>query len=97
MVIGENPLAKIDLTHLMQKSLPPFYIPLECRRFLRSLAFVSAGFTVPGYLAEVLTFTPQATQGSYYPRGVNIPLDDDNDLALYNPNSIGLVEVYDLP
>jgi hypothetical protein len=65
-----------------KKPPQPFHIPLERRRFLKSLALISAGFTVPGYLAEALTLTPQVTQGPYYPRGVNIPLDDDNDLAL---------------
>ena len=70
----------------MQKSPQPFHIPLERRRFLKSLALLSAGFTVPGYLAEALTLTPQVTQGPYYPRGVNIPLDDDNDLAVFDPN-----------
>lgn len=58
-----------------------FYIPLERRKFLKSIALASAGFTLPGYLAEALTLTPQCTQGPYYPRMVNIPLDDDNDLV----------------
>lgn len=70
----------------MQKPPQTFHIPLERRRFLKSLALISAGFTVPGYLAEALTLTPQVTQGPYYPRGVNIPLDDDNDLAIFDPN-----------
>lgn len=58
----------------------PFYIPLNRRRFLKSLAVASAGFTIPGYLAEALTITPKVTQGPYYPLAKNIPLDDDNDL-----------------
>ncbi len=70
----------------MQKPPQPFYIPLERRRFLKSLALISAGFTVPSYLAEALTQTPQCTQGPYYPRFANLPLDDDNDLALFDPN-----------
>jgi hypothetical protein len=45
----------------------PFYIPLERRRFLKSVALISAGFTVPGYLAEALTLTPSVTQGPFYP------------------------------
>jgi protocatechuate 3,4-dioxygenase, beta subunit len=68
----------------MQKPPQPFYIPLGRRRFLKSLALASAGFTVPGYLAEALTLTPQLTQGPFYPLAMNLPLDDDNDLALYS-------------
>src|SRR2546428_1995943 len=63
-----------------------FYIPLERRRFLRSLALASAGFTLPGYLAEALTYTPEVTQGPYYPLANNIPLDKDNDLIYLNDN-----------
>lgn len=59
----------------------PFYIPLNRRRFLKSLALASAGFTLPGFLAEALTLAPSTTQGPYYPRAVNIPLDKDNDLV----------------
>jgi hypothetical protein len=70
----------------MQKPRQTFYIPLERRRFLKSLALVSAGFTVPSYLAEALTLTPQVTQGPFYPLAANMPLDDDNDLAFYNDN-----------
>src|SRR5215468_9581073 len=44
-----------------------FYIPVDRRRFFRSMALASAGFTLPGYLAEALTLTPQVTQGPYYP------------------------------
>ncbi len=32
-----------------------FHIPVDRRRFFRSMALVSAGFTLPGYLAEALT------------------------------------------
>ena len=61
-----------------------FYIPLERRRFLRSLALASAGFSLPGFLAEALTLTPTVTQGPYYPLATNIPLDKDNDLVQLN-------------
>lgn len=65
----------------------PFYIPLARRRFLKALAAASAGFTLPGYLAEALTIAPQVTQGPYYPLAKNIPLDDDNDLLYLNGNT----------
>ncbi len=58
----------------------PFHITVDRRRFLKSMAIVSAGFTLPSYLAEALTLTPQVTQGPYYPTAANIPLDKDNDL-----------------
>src|SRR5262245_29092612 len=61
-----------------------FYIPLERRRFLKSLALVSAGFTLLGYLAEALTYAPEVTQGPYYPLASNIPLDKDADLIYLN-------------
>ncbi len=48
------------------------------------MAAVSAGFTLPGYLAEALTLTPSVTQGPYYPLASNIPLDKDNDLVSLN-------------
>lgn len=70
----------------MQEPPKPFYIPLGRRRFLKSIALASAGFTIPGYLAEALTPTPSCTQGPYYPLLANNPLDDDNDLALFSPN-----------
>ena len=57
-----------------------FYIPLERRRFLKALALASLGFTLPGYLAEALTLTPEVTEGPYYPLPQNVPLDHDNDL-----------------
>lgn len=62
----------------------PFHIPLDRRRFLRSLATASAGFTASGYLAEALTLSPLMTQGPYYPLADDIPLDKDNDLVLLN-------------
>jgi protocatechuate 3,4-dioxygenase beta subunit len=63
-----------------------FYIPLARRRFLKSLAAASAGFTLSGYLAEALTYTPEVTQGPFYPLSNNIPLDKDNDLLHLNDN-----------
>src|SRR5213594_4174428 len=58
-----------------------FHIPMDRRRFFKSMAFASAGFTLPGYLAEALTLSPGVTQGPYYPLANNIPLDKDNDLV----------------
>jgi hypothetical protein len=63
-----------------------FYIPVNRRRFFRSMALASAGFTLPGYLAEALTISPSVTQGPYYPLANNIPLDKDNDLVQLNDN-----------
>ncbi len=68
----------------MNRSLTPFHIPLERRRFLRSLAAASAGFTLPGFLAEALSLTPTVTEGPYYPLAKNMPLDKDNDLVQLN-------------
>mgnify|MGYP003577700971 CR=1 FL=1 len=48
-----------------QKQPTPFHIPVDRRRFLKSIALASAGFTLPGYLAEALTIAPQVTQGPY--------------------------------
>lgn len=70
----------------MKKTPAPFYIPLARRRFFRSLALASAGFTLPGFLAEALTVTPSVTEGPYYPLAKNIPLDKDNDLVQLNDN-----------
>ncbi|MCI0539672.1 MAG: hypothetical protein L0Z50_31070 [Verrucomicrobiales bacterium] len=61
-----------------------FYVPIDRRRFFRSMALASAGFTLPGYLAEALTISPIVTQGPYYPLASNIPLDKDNDLVQLN-------------
>ncbi len=61
-----------------------FYIPVNRRRFFKSMAIASAGFTLPGYLAEALTVSPSLTQGPYYPLANNIPLDKDNDLLYLN-------------
>jgi len=64
-----------------------FYVPIDRRRFFKSMALASAGFTLPGYLAEALVITPQMTQGPYYPLANNIPLDKDNDLVQLNDNT----------
>src|SRR2546427_13192450 len=64
-----------------------FYIPIDRRRFFKSMALFSAGFTLPGYLAEALTLSPTVTQGPYYPLASNIPLDKDNDLVQLNDNT----------
>lgn len=63
-----------------------FYVPIDRRRFFKSMALASAGFTLPGYLAEALTISPSVTQGPYYPLANNIPLDKDNDLVQLNDN-----------
>jgi len=63
-----------------------FYIPIDRRRFFKSMALASAGFALPGYLAEALTTSPMVTQGPYYPLASNIPLDKDNDLVQLNDN-----------
>ena len=66
----------------------PFYIPLNRRRFMRAISLASAGFTMPGFLAEALgTTAPSVTQGPYYPLADDIPLDDDNDLVQLNDNT----------
>lgn len=64
----------------------PFHIPVSRRRFFKSMAVVSAGFTLPGFLAEAATLSPIVTQGPYYPLANNIPLDKDNDLVQLNDN-----------
>src|SRR5882724_4407979 len=61
-----------------------FHIPTDRRRFLRSMAIASAGFTLPGYLAEALTIAPSVTQGPYYPTPATMPLEKDNDLIYLN-------------
>src|SRR5262245_34135585 len=68
------------------KSAKPhnFHIPIGRRHFFKSMAIVSAGFTLPGYLAEALAATPIVTQGPYYPLADDIPLDKDNDLVQLN-------------
>ena len=52
------------------------------RRFIRSLSFGAALFTVPGLFAEELVRTPSQTEGPFYPD--HLPLDTDNDLIIVN-------------
>src|SRR5438445_4496510 len=61
-----------------------FHVPIDRRRFFKSMAVASAGWMLPGYLAEALTYAPEVTQGPYYPLASNIPLDKDNDLIYLN-------------
>jgi protocatechuate 3,4-dioxygenase beta subunit len=61
-----------------------FHIPVDRRRFFKSMVIASAGFSLRGYLAEALTTSPSVTQGPYYPLANNIPLDKDNDLVQLN-------------
>src|SRR5438132_9283638 len=63
-----------------------FHVPIDRRRFFKSMAVASAGWMLPGYLAEALTYAPEVTQGPYYPLASNIPLDKDNDLIYLNDN-----------
>src|SRR6266446_3027947 len=75
-------------THMKIKTIATkptaFHVPIGRRRFFKRMALASASFTLPGYLAEALTYTPEVTQGPYYPLGNNIPLDKDNDLIYLN-------------
>src|SRR5437016_14608722 len=73
-------------TQMNKTDLQVFYIAIDRRRFFNSMALASAGFTLPGYLAEALTISPIVTQGPYYPLARNIPLDKDNDLVQLNDN-----------
>src|SRR5712671_6498979 len=73
-------------TKLNHTRLHTFHIPIDRRRFFKSMAIASAGFTLPGYLTEALTLSPIVTQGPYYPLANNIPLDKDNDLVQLNDN-----------
>ena len=69
-----------------------FYIPMNRRRLLQSLALASAGFLTPGAFAEMLTLTPRQTEGPFYPD--HLPLDTDNDLLIVNDATTrGLGEV----
>ncbi|MEA3210595.1 MAG: protocatechuate 3,4-dioxygenase, beta subunit [Chthoniobacter sp.] len=56
----------------------PFYIPLNRRRLIQSLALASAGFFTRSAFAELLALTPRTTAGPFYPD--HLPLDQDNDL-----------------
>lgn len=62
----------------------PFHVPVDRRHFFKSMFIASAGFTLPGYLAEALTIAPSVTQGPYYPTPATMPLDRDNDLIFVN-------------
>src|SRR5437762_11603148 len=73
-------------TQTTKTDLQVFHIPIDRRRFFKSMALASAGFTLPGHLAEALTPSPIVTQGPYYPLASNIPLDKDNDLVQLNDN-----------
>src|SRR5205809_93990 len=50
-----------------KSELPGFHIPIDRRRFFKSMALASAAFTLPGYLAEALTLTPQFRFGMTVP------------------------------
>jgi protocatechuate 3,4-dioxygenase, beta subunit len=52
------------------------------RRFLNSMAALSAAFAAPGAFADALTQTPKQTEGPFYPD--KLPLDTDNDLIIVN-------------
>ena len=77
-IIEHHPLMNTLATTPAVKA---FHIPLSRERFLRSLFKASAGFMLPGFLAEALSVTPTVTQGPYYPLADDIPLDKDNDLV----------------
>jgi len=57
------------------------------RRFVQTMAFSAAAFTVPSLtsgelFAEELARTPRQTEGPFYPD--RLPLDTDNDLLIIN-------------
>src|SRR5262245_26585971 len=65
---NQKPIKKrVSMKNRNQKKHALYHIPVDRRRFLKSMALASAGFTLPGYLAEALTLAPQVTQGPYYP------------------------------
>ena len=55
-----------------------FHIPLSRRRLVQSLTLTAAGLWAPGAFAELLTLTPDMTEGPFFPD--KLPLDQDNDL-----------------
>jgi protocatechuate 3,4-dioxygenase beta subunit len=59
-------------------TLPFFHIPLSRRRLVQSLTLTAAGLWAPGAFAELLTLTPDMTEGPFFPD--KLPLDQDNDL-----------------
>lgn len=58
------------------------FSPISRRTFIRSSFCFSAWYSTPGLMAEVLTFTPEQTEGPFYPD--NMPLDTNNDLIIIN-------------
>ena len=79
---NKNTTAELALP--VKSPVHSFHIPVDRRRFFRSMAVASAGFTLPGFLAEALTVAPTVTQGPFYPLARNMPLDKDNDLVPLN-------------
>jgi protocatechuate 3,4-dioxygenase beta subunit len=63
-----------------------FHIPVDRRRFFKSMATATAGFSLAGSFAEALTLTPLQTQGPFYPLPDDLPLGKDNDLLYLNDN-----------
>lgn len=62
------------------------------RRFITSLTWAAAFYSVPGLFAEQLTLTPKQTEGPFYPD--HLPLDTDNDLLVINDGATpGIGEV----
>jgi len=82
---GASPTDTPD-EYAMKTKPEVFHIPIGRRRFFKSMAAASAGFTLSGYLAEALTQSPIVTQGPYYPLADDIPLDKDNDLVQLSDN-----------
>src|SRR5690242_15129666 len=78
-------MTKMNLEKI-EKRKDAFHIRGGRRQFFKSMTAISAGFTLPGYMAEALTLSPIVTQGPYYPLASNIPLDKDNDLVQLNDN-----------
>lgn len=62
----------------MSTLIHPVHIRLDRRRLLQSLLLTTGGIITGDIYAEVLTLTPRATEGPYYPD--HLPLDQDNDL-----------------
>src|SRR5688572_31443237 len=76
-------------------AIKAFHAPMSRERFLRAMSKASAGFMLPGFLAEALAVTPTVTQGPYYPLADDIPLDKDNDLVRLNDSltlATGVIE-----
>jgi protocatechuate 3,4-dioxygenase, beta subunit len=58
------------------------FVPGNRRQFLGGIAAGAALFTTRGLFADMLTVTPQMTEGPFYPD--KLPLDTDNDLIILN-------------